>query len=153
MYAQERGTPQDREKIDWKLITDLPVSSRTEAVQKLEWYALRWKIEMFHKILKSGCRAEDSKLRTAERLANLIAMMCILAWRVLWLTMLNRVSGDLPAKLVFTDIEMKLLEHLVPTKSGSRKKTVCRFLTLLARLRGYLNLKQDLPPRNMVFWR
>ena len=56
-------------------------------------------------ILKSGCRAEDSKLRTAERLANLIAMMCILAWRVLWLTMLNRVSGELPAKLVFTDIE------------------------------------------------
>jgi hypothetical protein len=55
IYAQERGTPQDREKIDWKLITDLPVSSRTEAVQKLDWYALRWKIEIFHKILKSGC--------------------------------------------------------------------------------------------------
>lgn len=104
---------------------------------------------MFHKILKSGCRAEDSKLRTAERLANLIAMMCILAWRVLWLTMLNRVSGDLPAKLVFTDIEMKLLEHLVPT-NGSRKKAVGRFLTLLARLGGYLNRKQDLPPGNMV---
>jgi hypothetical protein len=30
IYAQERGTPQDREKIDWKLITDLPVSSRTD---------------------------------------------------------------------------------------------------------------------------
>jgi hypothetical protein len=55
IYAQERGTPQDLEKIDWKLITDVPVSSRTEAVQKLDWYALRWKIEIFHKILKSGC--------------------------------------------------------------------------------------------------
>ena len=43
---------------------------------------MRWKIETFHKILKSGCRAEESKLRTAERLANLIAMLCILAWRV-----------------------------------------------------------------------
>lgn len=67
--------------------------------------------------------------------------------------MLNRTSPELPAKLVFTDIEMKLLEHLVPTKSGSRKKTVGRFLTLLARLGGYLNRKQDLPPGNMVLWR
>ncbi|MGY3078065.1 hypothetical protein ACVWZZ_004473 [Bradyrhizobium sp. LM6.10] len=47
---------------------DLPVSSRTDAIEKLEWYALRWKIEVFHKILKSGCKAEESKLRTAQRL-------------------------------------------------------------------------------------
>jgi hypothetical protein len=33
----------------------------------LEWYSLRWKIETFHKIMKSGRRAEESKLRTAER--------------------------------------------------------------------------------------
>ena len=48
------------------------------AIEKLEWYAQRWKIETFHKILKSGCRAEDAKLRTAERLTNLIAVFCIL---------------------------------------------------------------------------
>jgi len=153
IHATERGTPKDRKPIEWKLVTNLPIRNRSDAIEKLEWYALRWKIEMFHKILKSGCRAEDSKLRSAERLANLIAMMCILAWRVLWLTMVNRVSGDLPAKLVFTDIEMKLLDHLTLTKGGSRKKTVGRFLTLLARLGGYLNRKQDLPPGNMVLWR
>jgi len=99
IHATERGTPKDRKPIEWKLITNLPVTCKADAIEKLAWYALRWKIEMFHKILKSGCRAEDSKLRTAERLANLIAMMCILAWRVLWLTMLNRVSGDLPPKM------------------------------------------------------
>jgi hypothetical protein len=153
IHATERGTPKDRKPIEWKLVTNLPIRNRLDAIEKLEWYALRWKIEMFHNILKSGCRAEDSKLRSAERLANLIAMMCILAWRVLWLTMVNRVSGDLPAKLVFTDIEMKLLDRLTLTKGGSRKKTVGRFLTLLARLGGYLNRKQDLPPGNMVLWR
>src|SRR4029078_644522 len=71
MHAQERGTPKNRKKIDWKLITDLPVCSRADAIEKLEWYALRWKIEVFHKIVKSGCKAEESKLRTAQRLANL----------------------------------------------------------------------------------
>jgi hypothetical protein len=63
IHAKERGTPKNRKRIDWKLITDLPVGSRTDAIEKLEWYALRWKIEVFHKILKSGCKAEESKLR------------------------------------------------------------------------------------------
>src|SRR5580700_2301995 len=84
LHAQERGIPQGRERIDWKLITDLPVRSRAEAIEKLEWYAMRWKIETFHKILKSGCKAEESKLRTAERLVNLVAVFCILSWRIFW---------------------------------------------------------------------
>ena len=153
IHATERGTPKDRDRIEWKLVTNLPVTSKADAIRMLEWYAMRWKIETFHKVLKSGCRAEDSKLRTAERLANLIAMMCVLAWRVLWLTMTNRVSPQLPAKLVFTDVEMKLLDHLVPETDGSGKQSVGRFLILLARLGGYLNRKGDGPPGNMVLWR
>jgi hypothetical protein len=98
LHAQERDTPTDREKIDWKLITDLPVRSRQEAIEKLAWYALRWKIEVFHKILKSGCKAEASKLRTAERLVNLIAIFCLLAWRIFWLTMMNRGAADAPPR-------------------------------------------------------
>ena len=153
IHAIERGKPQGREPIEWKLVTNLPINCKADAIEKLEWYALRWKIETFHKILKSGCRAEDSKLRTAERLANLIAMMCILAWRVLWLTMVNRTSPELPAKLVFTDTEMKLLECLVPLKDGSRRKTVGNFLLRLAGLGGYLDRTRDAPPGNVVLWR
>jgi hypothetical protein len=51
---------------------------------------MRWKIETFHKILKSGFKAEEVRLRTAERIVNLIAIFCILSWRVFWMTMLNR---------------------------------------------------------------
>jgi len=80
IHAQERGTPEGRAAIDWKLITDLPIRSAEEAVEKLGWYAQRWKIELFHKILKSGCRAEEARLRTAERLVNLLALFCILSW-------------------------------------------------------------------------
>ena len=53
---------------------------------------MRWKIETFHKILKSGCRAEDSRLRTADRLTNLIAIYCILSWHIFWMTMLSRTA-------------------------------------------------------------
>ena len=92
IFAEERGKPKGRDKINWKLITDLPVSTRGDAIEKLEWYALRWKIETFHKILKSGCKAEKSKLRKAERIVKLISVFCILSWRIFWLSMLNRAE-------------------------------------------------------------
>lgn len=66
--------------------------------------------------------------------------------------MVNRTSPELPATLVFTDVEMKLLEHLVPAKDGSDQQTVGDFLIRLARLGGYLNRTRDAPPGNMVLW-
>jgi len=54
--ARERENPVNRKGIEWKLITDLSVASRREAIEKLNWYAMRWKIETLHKILKSGCK-------------------------------------------------------------------------------------------------
>jgi hypothetical protein len=131
IHAEERGNPERREKIDWKLITDLPVRSTQDAVEKLDWYAMRWKIETFHKILKSGCRAEESKLRTAERLVNLISVFCILSWRVFWLTMMNRVTPDGPPKLALTDLEIELLDHFVKDndKTTPRAKTLSHYLT------------------------
>jgi len=59
-----------REPIDWKLITNLPVTDVADAAEKLQWYALRWRIEVFFKVLKSGCRVEESKLRTADAICT-----------------------------------------------------------------------------------
>ena len=89
IYAQEVDVPVGEERVEWKLLTNLPVETFDDAVEKLQWYAMRWKIETYHKILKSGCKAEESRLRTAQRLTNLLAIYCILAWRVFWLCMVN----------------------------------------------------------------
>jgi hypothetical protein len=153
IYAQERGTPKNRKKIDWKLITDLPVCSRADAIEKLEWYALRWKIEVFHKILKSGCRAEESKLRTAQRLTNLVSVFCILSWRVFWMTMLNRSAPDALPALALTATEIAVLDRLVSHKTRVRRKTLSHYLTKIARLGGYLARATDPPPGNTVMWR
>ena len=154
IHAQERGTPQGREKIDWKLITDLPVNSREEVMEKLRWYSMRWKIETFHKILKSGCKAEESRLRTAARLANLIAVFCILSWRIFWLTMINRALPDASPTLVFTALEIRLLDHLTKGKGERAQKTsVSSYLAQLARLGGYLARSGDSPPGNKVIWK
>jgi hypothetical protein len=153
IHAEERGTPLNREKISWKLITDLPVGSRRDAVEKLRWYALRWKIEVFHKILKSGCRAEESRLRTAQRLTNLIALFCIIAWRVFWMTMLNRSNPNEPPTLKLTKIELALLDQAVPDKAPPLQRTLTYYLNKIARLGGYLARASDPPPGNMVMWR
>src|SRR5690606_35416485 len=90
IYAEETNPPQDRAPVFWKLITNLPVETHADAVHKLDWYALRWNIETFFKTLKSGCRIEELRLTTADRLANCIALCCVVAWRVSWLTILRR---------------------------------------------------------------
>jgi hypothetical protein len=153
--AEERGRPKNRKRIEWKLITDLPVQSRQDAVEKLEWHALRWKIEVFHKILKSGCKAEESKLRTAQRLANLISIFCILSWRVFRMTMLNRSAPDASPNLALTDVEIALLDQLVKDKGqkSPRPKPLSHYLTKIARLGGYLARANDAPPGNTVMWR
>jgi hypothetical protein len=153
IHAEERGTPATREKIRWKLITDLPVQSRRDAVEKIRWYALRWKIEVFHKVLKSGCKVEEAKLRTAQRLTNLIALFCILAWRVFWVTMLNRSNPNGSPTLALTKIELILLDQAVGDKAPPAQKTLAHYLKKIARLGGYLARAHDPPPGNMVMWR
>ena len=152
--AQERDVPEGSEGLDWKLITDLPIRSRADAIEKLDWYALRWKIEVFHKIMKSGCKAEESKLRTAERLVNLIATFCIMSWRIFWMTMLNRSAERVSPKFALTPLEVVLLDRLVKDKTKhTHYKCLSDYLTKIAQLGGYLARAHDPPPGNVVMWR
>ena len=154
LHAQERNPPTGRARIEWKLITNLPVRSRAEAIEKLDWYAMRWKIETFHKILKSGCKAEESRLRTADRLTNLIAVFCILSWRIFWLTMLGRSAPQSDAELAFPRTEIELLERLVrDTPQNAQAPPMARNVIRLAQLGGYLARASDPPPGNTVMWR
>ncbi|WP_232307625.1 IS4 family transposase [Sphingobium chungbukense] len=155
IHASEVGAPPGRKPILWKLVTDLEVSSLEEAIEKIRWYAMRWKIEVFHKVLKSGCRAEDARLRTADRLANLVALFCIVSWRVLWMTMMARAAPDASPAIAFTTSEINILDRLVADSGNRRAKrgTIQLYLTKLARLGGYLARTSDPPPGNTVVWR
>lgn len=154
IHAREREVPVNRKPIEWKLITDLSVTSRREAIEKLDWYAMRWKIETFHKILKSGCNAEESRLRTAGRLANLISVFCIISWRIFWLTMLNRTCPDAEPEEALTHAEINLLNCLVKGSKRSRQALpLSRYLEKIAQLGGYLARSNDSPPGNTVMWR
>ena len=67
LHATERNPPKGREPIDWKRVTDLPVRSRADAIEKLNWYAMRWKIETFHKkhpsaVSRISCRGTSPEV-------------------------------------------------------------------------------------------
>lgn len=154
IYAEERGTPKGRERISWKLLTDLPVRTPEEAIEKLQWYALRWKIELFHKILKSGCKVEESRLRTAPRLVNLIATCCVVAWRIFWLTMINRHLPTAGPAVALTQLELQLLDRLAPDRTApAQPPRLSHYIVKIARLGGYLARARDPVPGNIVMWR
>jgi len=155
IHATEINSPSGRKPIVWKLLTDFEVGTLEQAVEKIRWYAMRWKIEVFHKILKSGCRAEDAKLRAADRLVNLVAVFCIVSWRVMWLTMMARTAPRAPPTIALTLPEIAILDRLVSIAGnrGAKPGTLQLYLTKLARLGGYLARASDPPPGNIVVWR
>ena len=153
IYADERRAPTVREPVRWRMLTDLAVGDLEAAAGKLDWYAQRFKIETFHKILKSGCRAEQAKLRTAERLTNLLAVLCIVAWRVFWLTMTSRETPEAPPEVALTAAEVEILSRLAADPDPPARPTVSHYLVAIAKLGGYLARAKDPPPGNMVLWR
>jgi hypothetical protein len=154
LHAVERGEPKSRDPIEWKLLTDLPIRSRHDAVGCLRWYALRWRIETFFKILKTACRPEMLRMRNAERLTNAIAVNCILAWRIFWMTMIGREAPGISANLAFTKPEIEILDRLAPWRGRpATPNGLAARVTQLARLGGFLARNRDGPPGNLVIWR
>jgi hypothetical protein len=155
LHVTERDPPRGREPIEWKLLTDLPVHSRQDALEKVRWYAMRWKIETFHKILKSGCRAEGVRLQSAERIANLLAIFCIIAWRILWLTLAHRADPSAAPETALTEREIAVLDKILPVRSvkSAEEATLAAYVHKIARLGGYLGRSRDPPPGIVVLWR
>lgn len=154
LHAREIAEPQGRACLEWKLVTDLPVVTIDDAVEKLRWYACHWKIELFHKVLKSVCRAEAARLRTADRLAKLIAVLSVVAWRCFWTTMVARSAVQVPAAVALTAEEISTLDSAVPgTATVTPSRTLAAYLLKVARLSGYLARTRDPPPGITVMWR
>ncbi|MDN5861755.1 MAG: IS4 family transposase [Pseudonocardia sp.] len=153
IHAEETDPPADRPPLIWKLITNLAVTTHEEAVHKLGWYARRWSIETFFKTLKTGCRIEEVRLTTADRLANCIALCCVVAWRIHWMTMLRRGDPDAAPRAVFTDAEIEFLDRSSADADPDVTRNLDFYMIRVARLGGYLARRHDVPPGATVMWR
>lgn len=109
VHALEENPPENTEPVEWFLLTTLSVATAEEAEQCLRWYCLRWRIENWHRVLKSGCRIGDLAHETAERQRRAIGINLVIAWRIMLMTLLGREMPELPAELLFSDIELRTL--------------------------------------------
>ena len=123
VYVAEDNPPEGENGIEWFLLTTVDVQSAEDAEQCLRWYCLRWRIEDWHRVLKSGCRIEDAAHKTAERLKRAIAINLVIGWRIMLMTLLGREIPELSAEVLFSDIEIEVL-------SAFAKKKDCRRLTI-----------------------
>lgn len=155
LVREENPPAQIDDPIEWLLLTNTSVQNFEEAVRVVGWYSCRWHIEIYHKILKSGCTVEDCRLQKAERLYNYIALMSVVAWRLHWLTYFNRIDPDLPCTMILTATEWQALYrriHRTPSLP-STPPTVRQAVRWIAQLGGFLGRKRDGEPGITVIWR
>lgn len=109
IHALEDHAPAKTEAVEWFLLTTVDICSPEAAEQCLRWYCLRWRIEDWHRVLKSGCGIEDLTHNTGERLRRAIAINLVIAWRIMVMTLLGREMPNIPADVMFSDIELRTL--------------------------------------------
>ncbi len=155
ILAQESHPPAGDEAVEWLLLTTLPVETFAQAITYLDWYACRWVIETYHKVLKSGCRVEERQFADADNLQRYLALDGVVAWRVLYLTMLARQAPDLPCSVVLETHEWQALYcflHKTP-HPPQQVPSLTQAIRWLAQLGGFLGRKGDGDPGPMSLWR
>ena len=154
VLAQEVNVPAGCEPVEWMLLTTLEVKNLEEAVEKLRWYSLRWQIEVYHKVLKTGLGIEQRQLGNRQRIENCLAIDLVVAWRILHLTRLGRETPDVPCTVVFEDFEWKALISFVKRTPEVPKivPTLREVIRTIAGLGGFLGRKGDGEPGTQTLW-
>lgn len=155
VWLYEPNPSADIEPLEWMLLTNMPVDSIEDAVKMGKWYRLRWQIECYHRILKSGCKIEECRLETYERLKRYIRLKSIIAFRLFWLTFINRVQPETSSNEILEEHEWKAMYcHITKTSNAPAKPpTVKEAIRMIAKLGGFLGRKNDGEPGMTYIWR
>jgi hypothetical protein len=150
--ARELSLPPGVEGLHWVLLTSLPCERLVELKRIIGRYAMRWWIEQYHKALKSGAGVEESQLEKGFRIENLLAVLAIVAVRLVNTQWLARNQPDQPVDAEsFGRSALEILSAKFTTpKGGWTNRTV---LVAVARLGGFLARKQDGLPGWQTIWR
>ena len=118
LSAREINAEDQVDPINWTLMTTWPITSVKIAQRLVKWYAIRWGIECWHKVLKVGCGVERRQLKTFQALERTLALDMIVAWRIMLMSRFGKEHPELPAKILYTPAELQVLQIL-------KKKMTC----------------------------
>jgi hypothetical protein len=155
VYAREIDAPAEvKSPLEWMLLTTVEVPSFEAAIERLRWYTLRWGIEVYHRVIKSGCRIEDRQLSDATRIESCLAIDLVVAWRIFWLTKQGRETPDVPCDVFLEEEEWKALCATVREAAPPAEPPTLRdAVRMIASLGGFLGRKSDGEPGTTTLWR
>jgi hypothetical protein len=154
ILTQEQDAPAGVEPLEWMLLSTLEVADFEQAVEKIAWYTQRWGIEVYHRILKSGCKIEERQLGSAERIEACLAVDLIVAWRIFHLAKLGRESPEVPCTVYFEEAQWKALVAYVTRNPlpPSQPPSLQEAMRMTASLGGFLGRKGDKQPGTKSLW-
>lgn len=150
--VQEVAAPPGVEPLHWRLLTSLPCTRWVEVQRIVQRYTMRWRIEDYHKALKTGAGAEESQLEEGYRIETLLGVLALVAVRLLNLQHLAQAHPDAPvAPQIFGPEALALLGLIcgVPVTGWTHHK----LMVAIARLGGFPARKSDGLPGWQRIWR
>ena len=153
VLVSEVNPPPDDVPIEWLLLTNLPIDTMEQVRQVIQYYCVRWMIEIFFRVLKSGCRVEERLFEHMDRLLTCLAVYLIVAWRTLYVCRLGRSCPEISCEAVFEPAEWKSVWKVVRREDPpAEPPPLGVFVRMVAQLGGYVNRKRDDPPGPQTVW-
>lgn len=139
------------EPLEWILIGSVAAPTLEQLKERRDWYCCRWMIEVYHDVEKNGCGEEDRRFETAERMAACLAVLSVVAVRVLQLRCALEAQAEEPAEAAGTAAEIRVIRRFLRQTKG--RFTVREFVRGVARLGGFLGRRCDGEPGVRALWR
>ncbi len=119
ILLEEKSPPEGATAVRWVLLTTVQVASAKQALKCIRWYGRRWRIEQWHRVMKSGCKILEHQNHDATVLLRAITLDAVIAWRIMLLALLGRTLPGLPADLLFDPGECAVLALLSSKKNSA----------------------------------
>jgi len=153
VLVSEVDPPENDVPVEWLLLTNLPLDKTDQVRNVIQYYCVRWMIEVFFRVLKSGCRVEDRRFENIDRLLPCLAVYLIVAWRTLYVCRLGRSCPDVSCESVFESAEWKSVWTVAKrTRPPSEPPRLGEMVRLVAQLGGYVKRKHNDPPGPQTTW-
>jgi Transposase DNA-binding/Transposase DDE domain len=157
VYVEETSPPHGVEPISWMLLTNEPIETCEQVEKVVDAYRARWTIEEFFKALKTGCAFEKRQLESLDALRNALAVFSVVAYRLLLLRSVSRLTPQAPGTTVASRRQIELLRTIPQLDrrfadiAVSAHATTSDILLAIAKLGGHL--KNNGPPGWQVIGR
>ncbi len=153
VLVHEPNPPEGEPAVEWILLTSLPIETLDQVRQVIEYYCVRWLVEVFFRTLKSGCRVEERRFEHVARFLPCLAIYLIVTWRTLFVCRLGRELPDISCEAVFEPAEWQSVYQIVKRDTPPKQPPTLReMVRLVAQLGGYVNRKRKDEPGPQTVW-